>query len=163
MDLSSPPGPKEKPHLQGTFPNPPCHNVCLPPPTPSDCPKTDHWAARSTANISIRARKQRLVAWNVCTAMEEIGNCAPTISSKSVWVSLSAALESRGISKMLSPELRIHWLTNMSVNAGHTEIARRHGCASQRQVFRWARMLMIVQTTERNEAKRKESKGLFSK
>ena len=54
-------------------------------------PRTDDLVARSTASISTRVRKQRLVAWNACTAMEEIGNYAPTISSQSIESSLSRA------------------------------------------------------------------------
>ena len=57
--------------------------------------------------------------------------------------------------------LASHLLTNLFINAGHTEIARRHGCASEGQIFRWAQMLMEMQTTERIEAKRRETKGGF--
>ena len=31
--------------------------------------------------------------------------------------------------------LASHLLTNLFINAGHTEIARRHGCASEGQIF----------------------------
>ena len=54
-----------------------------------------------------------------------------------------------------------HPLTILFINAGHTEIARRHGCASEGQIFHWAQMLMELQTTERIEAKRRETKGGF--
>ena len=57
--------------------------------------------------------------------------------------------------------LASHPLTNLSINAGHTESARRHGCASEEQILRWAQMLMDLQTTERIEAKRRETKGGF--
>lgn len=72
-------------------------------------------------------------------------------------------LQDQGGIRSLPFDLQTHWLTNTSINAGHTEIARSHGCASEKQTFGWAQMLMAIQTTERNEAKRRESKGFFSK
>lgn len=46
---------------------------------------------------------------------------------------------------------------------GPTEIVRNNGYISLNHLDDWASTLMAMQTTERNEQKKRESKGFFSK
>lgn len=59
-----------------------CLSACLDLKT-SQYPRAHDSSVRRTANTLTHVRKQRLAASNACTAMQEIGNSAPTISSES--------------------------------------------------------------------------------